>query len=106
MNYAENYQIICEEMDKKLEEHLNRKLTWQEFNHIRNAGSLMMLESYSKSVFYVQNKKDAEDILIEFSKVKRLVDYIQQFRNNAEKNSIYFHADFYSSILKKGNCLD
>lgn len=105
--HSRRYLTICEYNEGILTQKLNRKLTQDEVNSIRNACSFSMLESYERTIMNVENKEDAIRVINDLkNNNKRLVDRLEIFKSQIKNGNKIINKEFEHTLLKKGNCLD
>lgn len=89
-----------------LEQLLERKLTLQEYNSIRNFGSGMMLESFDMAISRAKTKEQAEAVLTDLITMKRLQSYLIHYNEFITQKGFSPNSELDSLIMKKGNCID
>ncbi len=104
--YYQSYENLAQECFNFLENILERDLTYREINGIKSAGSLMMLESYSNSIFSCKTKEDVDFTLSDIMNCNRLKDYIEHFKNNIININLSTDIINEELILQKGNSLE
>jgi hypothetical protein len=100
------YLDTCIGFEKTFLKYLGRPLSLAEKNSLKNAGSLQMLESYSRGIESITSPKEAEKELGELLNLTRLKDYIQFFISKMEERSIEIVPSFEKILIQKGNILD
>ncbi len=85
-SYNQMFAKYAEQMQSDFEAKLERELTAEEVNALRNAGSLMMLESVDQGLYYAKSKSDAEKALKEcFGLESRFVDGFKELIERIQK---------------------
>lgn len=105
-NILAHYIKVAQSFENDLEQLLERALTLQEYNAIRNFGGGMMLESFDRTISSAKTKEQAEAVLTDLMTMKRLDDYIIHYNQYLIKKGFSLNPELDSLILQKGNCLD
>lgn len=100
------YLLETKDLQTHLETVLERNLSLEENNAIRNFGSGMMLESFYISISNAKTKEEANKVLGDLIKMERLDDYIIHYNRYINEKGIKSNENLDSLILRKGNCID